>query len=219
LKCAALNSGVSKNGCYVVHAAYGLRRAERQKVTERSENNFDHTGTPQARCGGRSRLSKSRRNYSWTPQTMIRRLCAALQFFGTSGASVENEKTTVRAVTSLVTVHLMGAATVCAATSISQIRGGSMKRLLGKLMAMGFLAISLAAFGQSDSGSQDQMKKDDAMKQDTMKKDDMAKDGMKDEMKKDKKAKKSKKDKMKKDGMKKDEMKQDDMKQDDTKKN
>ena len=126
--------------------------------------------------------------------------------FWPSGDSVENEKMTLQAVTSMVTVHLMGAARVCAATSISQIKGGSMKRLLGKLMVMGFLAISLAAFGQSDSGSQDQMKKDDAMKQDTMKKDDMAKDGMKDEMKKDKKAKKSKKDKMKKDGMKKDEM-------------
>jgi pentapeptide MXKDX repeat protein len=123
-----------------------------------------------------------------------------------SGASVENEKTTLQAVTSMVTVHLMGAATVCAATSISHKKGGSMKKLLGKLMAMGFLAISLAAFGQSDSGNQDQMKKDDAMKQDTMKKDDMSKDGMKDDMKKDKKAKKSKKDKMKKDDMKKDEM-------------
>ena len=128
-----------------------------------------------------------------------------MQFLA-SGASVKNDKTTLQAVTSLVTVHLMGAATVCAATSISQIKGEPMKRLLGKLMAMGFLAISLAAFG-----SQDQMKKDDAMKQDTMKKDDMSKDGMKDDMKKDKKAKKSKKDKMKKDDMKQDDMKKDEM--------
>jgi hypothetical protein len=39
-----------------------------------------------------------------------------------SDASVENERTISQAVTSLVAVHLMGAATVCAATSISQIK-------------------------------------------------------------------------------------------------
>jgi pentapeptide MXKDX repeat protein len=73
--------------------------------------------------------------------------------------------------------------------------GGLMKKTIGKLMAMCFLTMSLAAFAQSG----------DTMKQDTMKHDDMKNDQMKkDEMNKDKKSKKTKKDKMKKDEMKKD---------------
>jgi pentapeptide MXKDX repeat protein len=88
--------------------------------------------------------------------------------------------------------------------------GGSMKKLIGKLMVMCVLALSLNAVAQSTTDtSQDGMKHDD-MKQDTMKHDDMKKD----EMAKDKKAKKHKKDKMKADDMKKDDMKKDDMKKD-----
>jgi pentapeptide MXKDX repeat protein len=87
-------------------------------------------------------------------------------------------------------------------------RGRIMRKTICKLMAMCFLAVSLAAFAQSgDNMKQDSMKHDD-MKQDQMNNGQMKKD----EMKKDKKSKQTKKDKMKKDDMKKD----DNMKQDDS---
>lgn len=55
------------------------------------------------------------------------------------GASVENEKTTLRAVTSLVTAHLMGPATVCCKFRLTT-NEGSMKRLLvnGFVTLIGF---------------------------------------------------------------------------------
>lgn len=42
LKCAPANSGVPKNGSYIVRLAYGLGRAERQKVTGRSDKYFGY---------------------------------------------------------------------------------------------------------------------------------------------------------------------------------
>jgi pentapeptide MXKDX repeat protein len=90
----------------------------------------------------------------------------------------------------------------CAAQILTQGVGGFMKKTIGKLMAMCFLTVSLAAFAQSG----------DAMKQEEMKHDEMKQDQMKqDDAKKGKKSKKTKKDKMKKDEMKKDDgMKHDD---------
>jgi pentapeptide MXKDX repeat protein len=95
--------------------------------------------------------------------------------------------------------------------------GESMRKAIGRLMAMCFVAVSLAAFAQSG----ETMKQDDNMKHDDMKQDQMKSDQMKkDDTKSSKKTKtKAKKDMMKKDDMKKDDMKKDDnMKHDDMKK-
>jgi pentapeptide MXKDX repeat protein len=95
--------------------------------------------------------------------------------------------------------HLIRAVSFDTATSIPT-RGEFMRKMIGRLMCMCFLAASLTAFAQSG----------DPMKQDSMKHDDMQHDQMnddqmkKDEMKKDKKSSKTKKDKMKHDDMKKD---------------
>jgi pentapeptide MXKDX repeat protein len=95
--------------------------------------------------------------------------------------------------------------------------GESMRKAIGRLMAMCFLAVSLAAFAQSgDTMKHDENMKHDDMKQDTMKNDQMNKDQMK---KDDAKTSKKKMSKTKKDAMKKDDMKKDDnMKPDDTEK-
>jgi pentapeptide MXKDX repeat protein len=51
-----------------------------------------------------------------------------------------------------------------------------MKRIFGRLMAMCFLAVSLAAFAQSgDTMKQDRMQQGDQMKHDNMKADNMSK--------------------------------------------
>jgi pentapeptide MXKDX repeat protein len=80
--------------------------------------------------------------------------------------------------------------------------GESMKKLITRLMAMCFLAVSLAAFAQTGSDASKDNMKSDNMKSDTMKKDSMAKDS--------KKSAKVKKTSTKKDSMKKDDMKKDD---------
>jgi pentapeptide MXKDX repeat protein len=100
----------------------------------------------------------------------------------------------LRPVTLLLVEHPIQATGVPPQISTEGV-GGFMKKTIGKLMAMCFLTVSIAAFAQSG----------DAMKQDNMKHDDMKNDQMKkDDTKKDKKSKKSKKDKTKKDEMKKD---------------
>ncbi|MGA8622588.1 MAG: pentapeptide MXKDX repeat protein [Candidatus Sulfotelmatobacter sp.] len=65
-----------------------------------------------------------------------------------------------------------------------------MNKMIRRLMAMCFLAVSLSAFAQSgDAMKQDSMKQGDSMKQDdSMKQGDSMK---KDDMKKDKKSKKN----------------------------
>jgi pentapeptide MXKDX repeat protein len=75
--------------------------------------------------------------------------------------------------------------------------GGDMKKLIARLMAMCFLALSLAAFAQTGSDASK-----DTMKQDSTKKDTMKKDS--------KKSAKVQKTSTKKDSMKKDSMKKDD---------
>ena len=92
-----------------------------------------------------------------------------------------------------------------------------MKKLIGRLMAMCFLALSVAAFAQSGGNMQQDQMGHNQTKHDTMKKDDMSHDTMAKKKTK-KKTKKStmansmkKKDNMKKDNMKKDNMKPDNM--------
>jgi pentapeptide MXKDX repeat protein len=106
-------------------------------------------------------------------------------------------------VTLSLRAHPIQAAEMCRRKFHTTNIGGFMKKAIGRLMAMCFLTVSLAAFAQSgDAMKQDDTKKDDGMKHDQTKND---------EMKKDKKSKKTKKAKMKKDDMKKD----DNMKHDD----
>jgi pentapeptide MXKDX repeat protein len=53
--------------------------------------------------------------------------------------------------------------------------GGAMRKMISRLMAMCFLAASIAVFAQSDTMKQDTMQQGDQMKHDTMKADNMSK--------------------------------------------
>jgi pentapeptide MXKDX repeat protein len=82
---------------------------------------------------------------------------------------------------------------VWAQFNFNNLLGGFMKKLIAKLMAMCFLAVSLAAFAQTGSDASKDNMKSDSMKSDSMKKDSTAK-----------KSAKTKKTSAKKDSMKKD---------------